>query len=61
MNEEARKSTGIKLRPSIVKIARIRAVSSDKTLGEWVEEAIQEKAATGKVGPRNEPDIPRRI
>jgi len=45
MNEEVRKSTGIKLRPSIVKIARVRAVSSDKTLGEWVEEAIQEKAA----------------
>ncbi|MBA7578203.1 hypothetical protein ES708_20065 [subsurface metagenome] len=45
MNEEVRKTTGIKLRPSIVKKARIRAVSSDKTLGEWVEEAIEEKVA----------------
>jgi len=45
MNEEVRKTTGIKLGPSIVKRARIRAVSTDKTLGEWVEEAIEEKAA----------------
>jgi len=45
MNEEVRKSIGIKLRPSIVKIARVGAASSDKTLGKWVEEAIQEKAA----------------
>jgi len=43
---EARQGKYIKLRPSIVKIARVRAVSSDKTLGEWVEEAIQEKAAS---------------
>ncbi len=45
MNNEIRKSLSIKIMPSIVKIARVRAVSSDKTLGEWVEEAIQEKAA----------------
>ena len=45
MNDEVRKTTGIKLRPSIVKIARVRAASTDKTLGEWVGEAIQEKAA----------------
>ena len=48
MNEEVRKTIGIKLRQSIVKIARVRAVSSDKTLGEWVEEAIQEKVAREK-------------
>ena len=33
------------MRPSIVKKARVRAVISDKALGEWVEEAIEEKAA----------------
>ncbi len=44
MNNEVRKTTGIKLRPSIVKKARVRAVSTDKTLGEWIEEAIEEKA-----------------
>jgi len=45
MNEEVRKTTGIRLRPSIVRKARVRAASSDKRLGGWVEEAIEEKAA----------------
>jgi len=45
MNEEVRKTIGIKLRPSIVRRARVRAASSDKRLGEWIEEAIEEKAA----------------
>jgi len=45
MNEEVRKTTGIKLRPSIVRKARVRAASTDKRLGEWMEEAIEEKAA----------------
>jgi hypothetical protein len=35
----------MKMKPSIVKRARVRAVVSEKTLGEWLEEAIQEKAA----------------
>ena len=41
--EEARKGKYIKLKPSILKKARLRAVSSDKGLGEWLEEAIEEK------------------
>ena len=45
MNEEARKTVGIKLRPSIVRKARVRAAGSDKRLAEWLEEAIEEKAA----------------
>ena len=45
MNNEIRKSLSIKMRFSIVKKARIGAVSSDKTLGEWMEEAVEEKAA----------------
>ncbi len=45
MDEEVRKSTGIKLRPSIIRHARVKAASSDKRLGEWLEEAIEEKAA----------------
>jgi hypothetical protein len=45
MNEEVRKTRGIKLRPSIVRKARVRAASSDKRLGEWLEEAIEEKVA----------------
>ena len=43
MNEEVRKTIGIKLRPSIVRKARVRAASTDKRLGEWIEEAIEEK------------------
>jgi len=45
VNEEVRKSLSVKMKPSIVKKARVRAVISDKTLGEWMEEAIEEKAA----------------
>ncbi len=47
MNEEVRRTTAIKLRPSIVRKARIGAASTDKTLGEWLEEATEEKAARG--------------
>ena len=43
MNAELRKSTSIKMKPSIVRKARVRAASSDKRLGEWIEEAIDEK------------------
>ena len=45
LSEEVRQGKYIKLRPSILKKARIRAVSSDKTLGQWLEDAIEEKAA----------------
>ncbi len=44
MNEEVRKTIGIKLRLSIVRKARVRAAYSDKRLGEWLEEAIEEKS-----------------
>ncbi|MBA7600700.1 hypothetical protein ES703_07759 [subsurface metagenome] len=43
MNDKARKSVTIKMKSSVVKKARIEAVTSDKTLGEWLEEAIEEK------------------
>jgi len=43
--EEAREGKYIKLKPSILKKARLRAVSSDKALGQWMEEAIEEKVA----------------
>ncbi|MBA7566730.1 hypothetical protein ES708_08425 [subsurface metagenome] len=44
VNEEVRKSLTVKMKPSIVKKARVGAVISEKTLGEWLEEAIDEKA-----------------
>jgi len=37
---------GIKLRPNIVRKAWVRAASCDKRLGEWLEEAIEEKGKT---------------
>ena len=43
MNEEVRKSLTVKMKPSIVKKARVGAVISEKTLGQWIEEAIEEK------------------
>jgi len=45
VNDEIRKSLTVKIKPSMVKKARLRAVTCDKTLGEWLEEAIEEKAA----------------
>lgn len=43
MNGEARKSLTIKIRPSIQREARHAAIESGKRLGQWVEEAIEEK------------------
>jgi len=43
--EEVREGKYIKLKPSILKKARLGAVSSDKALGKWMEEAIEEKVA----------------
>jgi len=44
MAEEARQGRSIKIRPSILRKAHHRAIESQKRLGEWMEEAIQEKA-----------------
>jgi len=43
MAEEARQGRSIKIRPSILRKAHHRAIESQKTLGEWLEEAIDEK------------------
>jgi len=45
MSEEARDGKYIKLKSSILKKARLTAVSADKALGEWMEEAREEKVA----------------
>ena len=45
MAEEARQGRSIKIRPSILRKAHHRAIESGKRVGEWVEEAIEEKAA----------------
>ena len=43
MAEEARQGRSIKIKPSILRKAHHRAIESQKRLGEWVEEAIEEK------------------
>ena len=47
--EEVREGKYIKLKPSILRKARIEAVSSDKALGEWMEKAIEEKIEREKL------------
>ncbi len=43
MVEEAPQSRNIKIRPSILREAHHRAIESQKRLGQWIEEAIEEK------------------
>ena len=43
MDEEIRRSRSIKIRPSILRKAHHRAIESQQRVGEWVEEAIEEK------------------
>jgi len=45
MAEETRQGRSIKIRPSILRKAHHRAIELQKRLGEWIEEAIEEKAA----------------
>jgi len=45
IDDEVRKSVSIKVKPSIIRKARVSAASLDKRLGEWLEGAIEEKAA----------------
>ena len=43
MNDEVRKSRSVKVRPILLRKAHIRAIESEKRLGQWLEEAIEEK------------------
>lgn len=43
MNDEVRQSRNIKIKPSILRKAHHSAIESQKRVGEWVEEAIEEK------------------
>ncbi len=43
MDEEIRRSRSIKIKPRILREAHHRAIESQKRVGEWVEEAIEEK------------------
>ena len=43
MNDEARETKHIKMKPSIVHKAHHRAKEEGKTLGRWIRDAIEEK------------------
>ena len=43
MVDEEAQSRNIKIRPSILRKAHHRAIESQKRLGKWIEEAIEEK------------------
>ena len=40
---EVRKSLTVKIKPSVQRAARHAAIESEKKLGTWIEEAIEEK------------------
>ena len=44
-----RPNLSIRMRPEILQQARIAAVTSKKTLGKWLEEAIMEKIEREKL------------
>ena len=46
MTEEPRQGRSIKIKPSILRKAHHRAIELNKRLGQWVEEAIEEKIAS---------------
>lgn len=43
MNDEARQSQHIKMKSSVLRKARHKPIEAGKTLGRWIEEAIEEK------------------
>jgi hypothetical protein len=43
VNEEAGESKSIKMKPSIVRKAHLKAIEQGKTLGRGIEDAIDEK------------------
>ena len=45
MNDEVRQAKNIKMKPSIVRRAHQKAKEEGKTLGRWLEDAIEEKIA----------------
>ena len=43
MDEEVRQARNIKIRPNILRKAHHSAIESQQRLGQWIEEAIEEK------------------
>lgn len=53
MDEEKRTPVGIRINRELLHQARIAAVTSKKTLGRWLEEAIQQKIEREGKGNEN--------
>ncbi len=49
---KSKPNVSIRIDPEILHRARVAAVSSKKTLGEWLEEAIREKIERAKLEVR---------
>ena len=47
-SHEPRKLTAMRIRPSVHRQAKIAAVTTGKTMGEWIEEAVEEKVEREK-------------
>jgi predicted HicB family RNase H-like nuclease len=47
MKESKKPNTSIRINPEILHQAKVAAVTSNKTLGQWLEEAIKEKIERG--------------
>jgi hypothetical protein len=45
VNEEAGESKHIKMKSSIVRKVHLKSIEQGKTLGRWIEDAIEEKLA----------------
>ena len=48
--DEPRKITTIRLKPSAQRLAKIAAVTAGVTIGEWIERAIEERLAREERG-----------
>ena len=43
MDMEIRQSRSVKIKPSVLRKDHHRAIESNKRIGQWIEEAIEEK------------------
>ena len=59
MAEESRQGRSIKIRPSILRKAHHNAIDSHRRLGEWIEDAIEEKIKRDEGIRSNEPENKR--
>jgi hypothetical protein len=52
MAEETRVSRNIKIKLSVINLARHKAIDAGQTLGRWLEDAIKEKVERDEKQPK---------